>query len=280
MSTAPAPAPAARSAVTRESREVHLGGLRQLTFGGENAEAYWSFDGTQLLYQARQQPNGKSYDCDQIFVMPASGGESRLVSTGKGRTTCSYFFPGNRRLLYASTHQAGDACPAAPDMSKGYVWPLYDSFDIFSARADGAELRPLTTSKGMTPRRRLRQGRLDRLHLDARRRPRALYDGCGRQECPALTNTPATTAARSSRPTASSSCGARRVRGSARSSTTTARARPGAGPPVQARALRRGCGRHRRAADHVPRRGLVRPVVLSRRKADRLLLELRRSQGA
>jgi Tol biopolymer transport system component len=134
--------------VTRDPRETHLAGLRQLTFGGENAEAYWSFDGSQLIYQARQQPAGRSFACDQIFVMPATGGEARLVSTGKGRTTCSYFFPGNRRILYASTHLAGEACPPEPDMSKGYVWPLYDSFDIFSARADGAELKAITSQPG------------------------------------------------------------------------------------------------------------------------------------
>jgi len=120
--------------------------LRQLTFGGENAEAYWSSDGTELIMQSTHPP----YACDQIFRMDATrpGADYQLVSTGKGRTTCSYFFPGDQRVLFASTHAASEACPPVPDHSHGYVWPLYDSYDIYSARPDGSELKPLVKSPG------------------------------------------------------------------------------------------------------------------------------------
>lgn len=146
----PSAPPAPRSASTAlvvppDPREVHLTEIVQLTRGqGENAEAYWSSDGAELIFQSTRP----GFACDQIFRMPASGGEARLVSTGKGRTTCGYFFPGSRRLLYSSTHLAGDECPPAPDRSQGYVWALYDSYDIFSARSDGSELMRLTDTPG------------------------------------------------------------------------------------------------------------------------------------
>jgi peptidase M28-like protein/PDZ domain-containing protein/WD40 repeat protein/PA domain-containing protein len=112
--------------------EHHFGDLRQLTFEGENAEAYWSWDGGQLILQSTHPP----YACDQIFRLPVDNGpaDMSLVSTGAGRTTCSYFFPGNRHVLFASTHETSPACPPKPDMSRGYVWALYDSYDIFTAR--------------------------------------------------------------------------------------------------------------------------------------------------
>jgi hypothetical protein len=117
-----------------------------MTFGGENAEAYWSHDGKQLIFQSTRPP----FACDQIFRMPADvGGPGlTLVSTGTGRTTCSYFFPGDRHVLYSSTLAAGPDCPPRPDMSRGYVWALYDSYDIYRARADGGELENLTNRKG------------------------------------------------------------------------------------------------------------------------------------
>lgn len=124
------------------SNEPRLADLKQLTFGGENAEAYWSFDGKQLIFQAHQGEG-----CDQIYRMPI-GGKPILVSTGKGSTTCSYFLPGDREIIYASTHLGGDACPAKPDHSQGYVWALHDSYDIFRANADGSNLRQLTKSPG------------------------------------------------------------------------------------------------------------------------------------
>jgi hypothetical protein len=131
--------------VTHDERETHLADITQLTFGGENAEAYWSFDGTELIMQAR---HGEG-TCDQIFRMPAlAPGEPTLVSTGTGRTTCAYFFPGNQRVLFSSTHAASKDCPPVPDHSKGYVWPLYDSYEIYSARPDGSELTALTSQPG------------------------------------------------------------------------------------------------------------------------------------
>jgi TolB protein len=106
--------------------EVHLRSVRQLTFDGENAEAYFSFDGTKLVFQ-RTSPEG---GCDQIYSLDLESGETRLVSTGQGRTTCSY------------------SCPARPDYSRGYVWPIYETYDIFVADADGSGLVQLTDAPG------------------------------------------------------------------------------------------------------------------------------------
>ncbi|HEY7864174.1 MAG TPA: hypothetical protein VIE39_10965 [Thermoanaerobaculia bacterium] len=133
-------------AVAREplQEERHLSNLRQLTFGGQNAEAYWSFAEDRLIFQSTRPP----YVADQIFSMKADGSDTRLVSTGKGRTTCAYFLPGDRRILYASTHGGGDAPPAAPDHSKGYVWALYATYEIYVADADGANPKRLTDSPG------------------------------------------------------------------------------------------------------------------------------------
>ena len=124
--------------------ERHLKSLRQLTFGGENAEAYWSFDETKLIFQSR--PNRSA--ADQIYIMNADGSGKRLVSTGKGRTTCSYFMPGDRRILYASTHGAGDKPPPPPDRSRGYVWAIYPSFAIYVADADGGNVKKLIDAPG------------------------------------------------------------------------------------------------------------------------------------
>ena len=125
--------------------EKHLANVRQLTISGENAEAYWSADGRKLIFQATKPP----HRCDQIFVVDVeSPGEPRLVSTGKGRTTCSYWYPDGDRILYASTHLGFRECPPAPDQSQGYTWALYSDYDIFSARADGTDVRRLTTTPG------------------------------------------------------------------------------------------------------------------------------------
>jgi Tol biopolymer transport system component len=134
--------PATPADLAREG-EVHLAEIRQLTRGaGENAEAYWSFDGSELIFQSTREP----YECDQIMRIKASGGEPELVSTGTGRTTCGYFTPGDRRVIWSSTHLAGDECPPRVDMSQGYVWPLYSSYDIFSSDPDGGNLVRLTES--------------------------------------------------------------------------------------------------------------------------------------
>ena len=124
--------------------EKHLRNIRQLTFGGENAEAYWSADGKKLIFQSTRDGRG----CDQIYVMNADGSDTRMVSTGKGRTTCSYFFQNGKRIIYASTHLASPDCPPKPDFSKGYVWAVYEGFDLFSAKPDGSDLKRLTTTPG------------------------------------------------------------------------------------------------------------------------------------
>ncbi|HMI87990.1 MAG TPA: PA domain-containing protein, partial [Polyangiaceae bacterium] len=126
--------------------EVHLADLRQLTHGGENAEAYWSFDGRELVLQAR--PTGAG--CDRIFRMRMGDDPPVLVpvSSGQGATTCSYFLPGNQRVIFASTHLGGAACPPRPDRTHGYVWAIYDTYDIFRANADGTGLTRLTDTPG------------------------------------------------------------------------------------------------------------------------------------
>jgi len=119
----------------RYTGELHLRNVRQLTFGGNNAEAYWGFDDTQLIFQSDWSginPQG----CDQNFVIDLQGSaEPALVSTGRGRTTCGYFLP-DGRVLYASTHAADRECPEPPTGSDRYVWPIYDTFDIYVASPD------------------------------------------------------------------------------------------------------------------------------------------------
>ncbi len=128
-----------------DPRETHFGNIRQLTFQGENAEAYWAFDGSKLIYQSTPEPG---VGCDQIYVLDPVSGESELASTGDGRTTCSFFYPGGDRVLYSSTHHYNRACPATPDFSRGYVWPVYPSFDIFASATDGSGLTQLTSEFG------------------------------------------------------------------------------------------------------------------------------------
>ena len=129
--------------LTYES-EKHLANIKQLTDGGENAEAYFSFDGKKLSFQSTREGR----QCDQIYTMNIDGSDQKLISTGKGRTTCSYFFPDNKTILFASTHLAGDECPPRPDFSKGYVWALYNSYDIFTVNEDGTNLKQLVNSPG------------------------------------------------------------------------------------------------------------------------------------
>ncbi|NUM63509.1 MAG: PD40 domain-containing protein, partial [Ignavibacteriaceae bacterium] len=124
--------------------ENHLSNIRMLTDSGENAEAYLSFDESKLIFQSTTG----DMKCDQIFTMNIDGSDKQMVSTGKGRTTCAYFLPGDDKIIYASTHLADEECPTPPDRAKGYVWQLYKSFDIFSANADGSELSRLTFSDG------------------------------------------------------------------------------------------------------------------------------------
>jgi len=115
-----------------------------LTEAGENAEAYLSFDEKKLIFQT----TFGSLQCDQIFTMNIDGSEQKMVSTGFGRTTCSYFLPGDSAIIYASTHLADKNCPSPPDRSKGYVWKLYETFDIFMAKPDGSNLKQITNAYG------------------------------------------------------------------------------------------------------------------------------------
>jgi TolB protein len=124
--------------------EKHLRNLKQLTFGGENAEAYFSSDGKQLIFQSTREGHG----CDQIYTMNIDGSNAKMISTGEGRTTCSYFFPGNKRVLYSSTHLGDKQCPPRPDFSRGYVWAVYPTYDIFTAKPDGTDLKQLTNTPG------------------------------------------------------------------------------------------------------------------------------------
>ena len=131
---------AAQQHVPAAPGERHLGNIRQLTHGGENAEAYFSADGKQLIFQSTR--DGRS--CDQQFVMNVDGSDVQRVSNGMGKTTCGYFFAKDRKIFFASTQAADSACPARPDPSKGYVWGL-DPFDIYTANPDGSDPQRLTS---------------------------------------------------------------------------------------------------------------------------------------
>lgn len=143
---APDPAP---GSVLFPEEQKHLRNPRQLTFGGQNAEAYFSLDDKQLIFQHQ----GKGVSCDQIYTMPVDTADGKpatpkLVSTGKGRTTCSYIFPGGKKILFSSTHAASPECPPKPDYSHGYVWPIYDTYRIYTANPDGSNLKLLTDAPG------------------------------------------------------------------------------------------------------------------------------------
>jgi len=127
-----------------DENERHFAGLRQITFGGQNAEAYWSTDDEWIMFQATP----REATCDQQYSMRPDGSDLSLVSTGTGRTTCGYFFPGNEKIVYGSTHLGGEECPPEADMSQGYVWSLYEDYDIFVADADGSNLVQITDAPG------------------------------------------------------------------------------------------------------------------------------------
>ena len=128
-----------------EDGERHFKNLRQLTFSGENAEAYFSPDSKELIFQAHDG-EGK---CDQIYTMDLKTGEIKMVSTGKGVTTCAFFlYPNKNKFVYASTHHKNDNCPPKPDMSRGYVWKLYEDYDVFSSNRTGSEINQLTSENG------------------------------------------------------------------------------------------------------------------------------------
>ena len=131
--------------------EVHFKNIRQVTFGGDNAEAYWSFDDKQLIFQSNYKK--WNVNCDQMFLMNADqvfdSIPPPMISTGMGRTTCAYFLPDNKHFVYGSTHLAQEQCPEAPLRKNGkYVWPIYDSYDIFVADLNGTIIKQLTHEKG------------------------------------------------------------------------------------------------------------------------------------
>jgi TolB protein len=133
--------------------ETHFKNIRQLTFGGDNAEAYWSFDGKMIVFQRTSEKDG--IPCDQIYVgkVPRNGEPFtyKLVSTGKGRTTCAFFTKDNKHIVYASTHEGGNDCPPAVDRAKygnKYIWPIYESYDIYMADLNGKITRKLTSTPG------------------------------------------------------------------------------------------------------------------------------------
>ena len=134
----------AQGSLLAVSGERHLANIKQLSFGGENAEAYFSFDGKQLIFQSKRDGRG----CDQIYSMNIDGSNVHMVSNGEGRTTCSYFFKGGKKVLYASTFGGGKTCPPPADYTKGYVWAIYPDYEIYTATPDGKNIKNLTRSPG------------------------------------------------------------------------------------------------------------------------------------
>ena len=137
----------------RYPEESHFKNIQQLTFGGDNAEAYWSFDSKSVVFQRTSVKDGVV--CDQIFYgkLPVKDGKFtyKLVSTGKGRTTCAFFTKDGKHIIYASTHEGSEACPPIPDRAKygnRYIWPVYSSFDIYLAELNGRIVKKLTNEKG------------------------------------------------------------------------------------------------------------------------------------
>ncbi len=137
-SAAASPRPAVPATLLYPGEEKFLANVRQLTFGGQNAEAYWSADEKKIIFQS----NEDRLPCDQIFTMNLDGSDRRMVSSGLGKTTCAFWFPSGDRILYSSTFGAGPGCPPPPDRSRGYVWSL-DDYDIYTARPDGSDIRKL-----------------------------------------------------------------------------------------------------------------------------------------
>ncbi len=133
--------------------ETHFKNIRQLTFGGDNAECYFGPDGKAVVFQKTAPKEG--IPCDQIYYaeLPKKATDSfrsRLVSTGTGRTTCAYIMPDNKSVIYASTHLGSKDCPPVPDKSKlkKYVWPIYPEYDLFVADLKGAVKKRLTDYEG------------------------------------------------------------------------------------------------------------------------------------
>jgi TolB protein len=124
--------------------EKHFSNVKQLSFGGENAEAYFSFDGKKLIFQSKRDSHG----CDRIYTMNIDGSNVTQVSNGEGRTTCSYFKKGDKKVLYGSTFMGNKNCPPPADYSKGYVWAIYPDFDIFESDTSGKNIKQVTKTPG------------------------------------------------------------------------------------------------------------------------------------
>jgi TolB protein len=143
-----------KAADSKPMPEKHFKNVRQLTFGGDNAEAYWSPNSKELTFQSNNPAWG--LQCDQIFAMnvkKAAGKKDfkpQRISTGLGRTTCSYYMPNGKQILYASTHEGGKECPPTPDLRQGgkYLWPIYNTFDIYVADKKGNITKKLTNTPG------------------------------------------------------------------------------------------------------------------------------------
>lgn len=153
VATEPEARSATDSLLLHPEEMKYLKNIKQITFGGNNAEAYWSFDDSMLVFQSDFADWGN--ECDQVFYVNWQNDDlknhaPKKISTGLGRTTCSYFLPGDKTFVYASTHLGGDACPPVPERRTDgkYVWPIYDSFDIFTADLDGNILAQLTNDVG------------------------------------------------------------------------------------------------------------------------------------
>lgn len=143
----------AQSDTLHYPEETHFRNLRQLTFGADNAEAYWSYDGKYIVFQRTAPKDG--VPCDQIFIgkVPKNGKKFsyKMISSGKGRTTCGFFMKDNKHIVYASTHESADTCPPLPDRSKygnRYIWPVYEGYDIYMSDLKGRIVKKLTDSKG------------------------------------------------------------------------------------------------------------------------------------
>lgn len=126
--------------IAPDAGERHLRNIHQLTDGGNNAEAYFSADGKQIIFQ--RQPD-ITRGCDQMYIMNADGSHQRHVANGLGKNTCGYFYANDSRIIYASTFTHDTACPPPPDYSHGYVWPLA-RYELFTSKADGTDLHQLT----------------------------------------------------------------------------------------------------------------------------------------
>ncbi len=134
--------PASTTFLPAEPGERHLANIRQLTFGGNNAESYFSLSGKQLIFQRQEKSDS---GCDQEYVMNVDGSGVRRISNGLGRTTCGFFYANDTRVLYSSTFKHAPECPPAPDRSHGYVWPI-GFLEIFTSKPDGSDLRQLTNN--------------------------------------------------------------------------------------------------------------------------------------